>query len=160
MNSLYEDLEAVEGACFRDLHLLAEPLHLMDMTETQIWRKNNVNTLSHYFKVSSAFNLLVSVVGWSRNDHLFSIQSTKHCYSWVKSLTRFSLTMPSLAAKKARTCEMKCFSSGFKRSQCTKSLDRSTWKTQHQQTLKTYNHVGLVFTQLSSLDLEKSLNMK
>ncbi len=42
------------------------------------------------------------------------------------SLTRFSLTMPSLAAKKARTWEMKCFSSGFKRSQCVKSLDRST----------------------------------
>lgn len=36
MNGLYKDLEAVEGACFRDLHLLAEPLHLLDMTVAQI----------------------------------------------------------------------------------------------------------------------------
>lgn len=47
------------------------------------------------------------------------------------SLTRFSLTMPSLAAKKARTWEMKFFSSCFNLSQCPRSLDRSTWKTQN-----------------------------
>ena len=33
VNSLYEHLEAVEGASFRDLHLLTEPLHLFDQTQ-------------------------------------------------------------------------------------------------------------------------------
>lgn len=49
---------------------------------------------------------------------------------WL-ALTRFSLTMPSLAAKKAKTCEMKCISSGFNLSQCSKSLDKSTWGMKH-----------------------------
>lgn len=43
-------------------------------------------------------------------------------------LTRFSLTIPSLAAKKANTWDMKCFSSGFKQSQCGRSLVKSTLK--------------------------------
>lgn len=34
MNGLYEDLKAVERASFRDLNLLAEPLHLQGETET------------------------------------------------------------------------------------------------------------------------------
>ena len=34
--------------------------------------------------------------------------------------------MPSLAAKNARTCEIKCLSSGFSSSQCPRSFDRST----------------------------------
>ena len=41
-------------------------------------------------------------------------------------LTKFSLTIPSLAAKKASTCEIKCFSSFFSCSQCCMSFDKST----------------------------------
>lgn len=40
--------------------------------------------------------------------------------------TKFSLTIPSLAAKKARTWEMKCCSSSFRASQWPRSLERST----------------------------------
>lgn len=49
-------------------------------------------------------------------------------------LTRFSLTMPSLAAKNANTWEMKYFSSSFRDSQCCRSLDRSTWTHTHTTT--------------------------
>ena len=41
-------------------------------------------------------------------------------------LTRFSLTMPSLAAKNASTCLMKCCSCGFSLSQSARSFERST----------------------------------
>lgn len=67
-----------------------------------------------------------------KKSHLFRVKSSKQCTkrSLVKFteafLTRFSLTIPSLAAKKAKTWEMKCFSSGFRGSQCAKSLDKST----------------------------------
>ena len=40
--------------------------------------------------------------------------------------TKFSLTMPSLAAKKASTCLMKCCSPGLRLSQSPRSLDKST----------------------------------
>lgn len=105
MNRLYEDLEAVEGACLGNLNLLAEPLDLLNKTARQI--QDNKNSL-------------------------FRVKSSKQCTkrSLVKFteafLTRFSLTIPSLAAKKAKTWEMKCFSSGFRGSQCAKSLDKST----------------------------------
>lgn len=130
MNSLYKDLEAVEGAGFRDLHLLAESLHLLDNTETQ-----TQNICTFYIKASSSsITRSKCCKMW---DLFTSIQATEHQFQLSDTplalLTRFSLTIPSLAAKKARTWEMKCFSSGFKRSQCAKSLDRSTWKTQYQQ---------------------------
>jgi hypothetical protein len=48
---------------------------------------------------------------------------------WCFHLTRFSLTIPSLAAKKAKMWDRKCFSSGFSLFQWAKSFDRSTfWK--------------------------------
>lgn len=56
----------------------------------------------------------------------------------LASLTRFSLTIPSLAAKKAKTWERKCFSSGFNWSQCAKSLDKSTWKKHQHYTCLSY----------------------
>ena len=40
--------------------------------------------------------------------------------------TKFSLTMPSLAAKKANTWETKCFSSSLSCSQWVRSFERST----------------------------------
>jgi len=46
--------------------------------------------------------------------------------SWLNFSTKFSLTMPSEAAKKARTCETKCFSSLESFSQSAWSLERST----------------------------------
>ena len=48
---------------------------------------------------------------------LLSLEMHKSRPSFWK-LTKFSFTMPSLAAKKARTCEMKYLSSGFRASQC------------------------------------------
>jgi len=44
----------------------------------------------------------------------------------MKRTPRFSRTMPSDAAKKARMCLMKCFSSSLSLVQCTKSSERST----------------------------------
>ena len=44
----------------------------------------------------------------------------------MKRTPRFSRTIPSEAAKKARTWEMKCFSSSVRLSQCFVSSERST----------------------------------
>src|SRR5205809_5389703 len=43
----------------------------------------------------------------------------------MKFTARFSFTIPSLAAKNARMCEMKCFSPELRFSQCLRSSDRS-----------------------------------
>lgn len=48
------------------------------------------------------------------------------CTSFMKRMARFSLTMPSLAAKKASTCEMKWRSPSESFSQCFMSSPRST----------------------------------
>eukprot|EP00983_Pelagomonas_calceolata_P077772 1154013-Pelagomonas_calceolata.AAC.2 len=48
------------------------------------------------------------------------------CTSRMKRPARFSLTMPSEAAKKARTWLIKCFSSALRLSQCRMSSPRST----------------------------------
>ena len=48
------------------------------------------------------------------------------CTSFMNRTPRFSSTMPSDAAKKASTCEMKCFSPSFSVSQSWTSLPRST----------------------------------
>lgn len=46
----------------------------------------------------------------------------------AEKFTKFSLTMPSLAAKKAKMWDIKCFSSGFSLSQWARSFDKSTYK--------------------------------
>src|ERR1700761_7361805 len=43
----------------------------------------------------------------------------------MKFTARFSFTIPSLAAKKARMCDTKCFSPGLRFSQCFRSSERS-----------------------------------
>lgn len=53
-------------------------------------------------------------------------RSLKILWKFASERTKFSLTMPSLAAKKAKTWEMKYLSSSFRESQCWRSLDRST----------------------------------
>ena len=135
MNRLYKDLEAVEGARFRDLNFLAEPLHLLDETQKQkqFFSHHTVETEAKSDFTGSCFNNVASL-----QRHIRS-KKKKKTQVWQLGdmalwflLTRFSLTMPSLAAKKAKMCEMKCFSSGFRRSQWAKSLDRSTWKWHRQ----------------------------
>lgn len=44
----------------------------------------------------------------------------------MKRTPKFSKTIPSEAAKNAKTCEMKCFSSGVSFSQCFMSSCKST----------------------------------
>ena len=46
--------------------------------------------------------------------------------SFMNLTPKFSNTMPSEAAKKAKTCEMKCFSSAVSFSQCFMSSCKST----------------------------------
>lgn len=70
-------------------------------------------------------------------------------------LTKFSLTIPSLAAKNAKTCLTKCCSSGYKKNklkgtqhiystfnfaQSVKSLDKSTSSTVQNEAIKKARH--------------------
>lgn len=96
---------------------------------------------------------------------LFSIYM-QNIYSWnffrglQTSLTRFSLTIPSLAAKKAKMWEMKCFSSAFKRSQCAKSLDRSTLKKKktHQKHTCFSSFISCVDINMCTVESSSSSN--
>ena len=60
------------------------------------------------------------------NTGVISKLTSGNCTSPMKRTPRFSRTMPSEAAKKARTCLMKCFSSLLSLFQCTMSSERST----------------------------------
>lgn len=70
-------------------------------------------------------------VAEKRKWRLYPLQSLTVVPDVGDPLTRFSLTMPSLAAKKAKMCETKCFSWCFKLSQCAKSLVKSTCGIKH-----------------------------
>lgn len=61
---------------------------------------------------------------YTLREHL--LLTSGSCTSFMKRMARFSRTMPSLAAKKARTCEMKWRSPSDSFSQCFMSSPRST----------------------------------
>ena len=81
MNRLYQDLEAVEGARFRDLNFLAEPLHLLDETQKQkqFFSHHTVETEAKSDFTGSCFNNVASL-----QRHIRSKKKKKHRYdSWV-----------------------------------------------------------------------------
>lgn len=116
MNVLDGDLEAVEEASFGDLHFLAETFHLRKkMFETGSAKKPTISKRNQVVKIGR-LNTANQNADRCSSDRPFV----------TKRLTRFSLTMPSLAAKKAKTWEMKCFSLAVSASHCCTSFDRST----------------------------------
>lgn len=101
-----KDLKAIERASFWELNLLTKPLHLS---------KDKHSCSTTYF-ISNTWHWFS--LSWSRNKGCLRTE--------VDRLARFSLTIPSLAAKKANTWDMKCCSSDFRLSQWDKSFDKST----------------------------------
>ena len=111
VNVLNGYLESVETPCLRHLHLTTEPLNL---TEKSGGGGSITHTHTH---TQCPFSL-------GEMDRGTGAKWPSQGEGCV--LTRFSLTMPSLAAKKASTCLMKCCSCDLSPSQSPRSLERST----------------------------------
>jgi hypothetical protein len=92
VNVLYGYLEAIEGPSLRYLHLC--PMLQRQKGPNEI-RWSFVE--SKQIQVSSLLNDILTIVAPD-----------------MKRTARFSITMPSDAAKKARICVMKCLSSSVK----------------------------------------------